>query len=135
MGRLLLIGIVILMVGIGIFFGINSFDKKQAPEGVDRWSREAIVQAIVSARPSLTVDSRPVIEIDSVSMPENGWYVAVIKSVREKKTSVPVRVVLVDNGGHSSKLSVLLGPDTYFSEPEMLSLNIPDSVILELKKS
>lgn len=46
---------------------------------------------------------------------------------------VPVKIILSDL--HQKLPIVLLGPDTHFTEQELLEKNIPDSVILELQKS
>lgn len=95
-------------------------------------TEEQILKSIAREFPSFSADGKPVIELSSISTHDNGWYVATIKSLQSVKNPVPVRLVLLETDG---QIRTILGPDVHFSEEEMLALNIPDSVILEILES
>lgn len=91
---------------------------------------ERVLEATTKNNPEYMHDGKPVIEVVSVSSFDT-WHIATIKSLRSTDTFVPVKIVLLDTSGI---LRVVAGPDTHFTEKELLEKNAPDSVILELQK-
>ena len=124
---LTIIGIAVLVSTVAGLFLFNDGFLRQ-----ERATQEDYIhQAIIEKYPGLMIGGVPLIELKSVTEPEPGWYIANIGSIQETKKDVPVYVVL---RGSDENVRVFLGPDIHFSEAEMLSLNMPDSVILELQK-
>ena len=95
-------------------------------------TKERLLQTITEDTPAYSHNNTPVIEIDSVITFEDKWHIVTIKSLRSKGAAVPVKVIMLDVG---NKSMIIAGPDTHFAEPELLKKNVPDSVILELRKS
>lgn len=93
-------------------------------------SNEDFLQAITHKFPDFADNNEPVITIDSISRHEYKWYIVTIKSLDRVENFVPVKLIMVDEGDN---LSVILGPDTQFTELEMISHNLPESAILELQ--
>ncbi len=122
----IIIGILLLfVVTAGIFIWNRPADPNQSID-------DRIIEAITKEFPTFSSDDGPVIEIDSVSRHDNNWHIATIKSSRSGDESGFVKVILADT---NTELKVIAGPDTYFTEAELLKRNIPDSVILELRRS
>ncbi len=115
--------------------GMAMYYSRQPMEEVDTLSHDDFVYAITDRFPSLVRDGKPVIEVVDAQRIENTWYIITIKSIHEEKMSVPVKVILLDNGQSSPDLRAIAGPDIRFTETEMLRYNLPDSVILELQES
>ena len=128
MRKAALVGLV-LAIAIGALLAWFLFNR---PATQTKSTEERMLDVIVSEFPSFSSEGKPVIELESVSVHGDGWYVATIKSLHPVKNPVPVRIVLVEKEG---QIRSIIGPETHFSEAKMLSLNIPDSVILELSKS
>lgn len=114
---------VLLVVGI-----IYSNQRQQE---VEEMSPDIFINAISYEFPFFLQEGKSVIKIGTIKSFENGWHVVTIRSIREASEPVPVFVVLNEL---NNKLRVVLGPDTYFSETELLRHNIPDSVILGLQE-
>ena len=93
--------------------------------------KEYILSSILNDIPAFSADNRSLVKIDSVAKFEDKWYIINISSLRETKVDVPVKLVLLDTG---TDLQIMLGPDTDFTEAELLQYNVPDSVILGLQK-
>jgi hypothetical protein len=127
--------ILLVVISIGVWVGL-SLEKPKIPHV---HTNEELVQAIIKEVPSLSHEGKPVIGVESVLHKDSKWYVVTIKSLRSVKTFVPVKLVLLNYGAPSNKLSVVQGPDVHFSNPEHEhetdSLNMPDWVVLELEKS
>lgn len=119
--------VIFLSIGVFALKGPSIFKKEAAPT-----REQLILTAIIEGMPQFIHDGKPAIEIYSVSQFEGKWYIVTIKSVRPIKNFVPVRLVLLEE---ASRFRIIVGPDTYFPEDRLLSLNLPDSVILELQKS
>lgn len=94
-------------------------------------SNEDFLQAITHQFPDFIKNDDPVIAIESISRHDYIWYIATIRSTSEVENFVPVRVVLVNR---NNTLSVILGPSVHFTEYDLDSYNLPNSVILELQK-
>lgn len=88
---------------------------------------DRITSAIIDAAPFLSSEGSPVFKIKSVNKSDN-WYAVTIESLRETATHIPVYVILVKNNG---KIQTVLGPDTHFTEAEMLKYNVPDPIVRE----
>jgi len=136
MRRLVLFSVILIIVIIGIISIVVFFEKDNSPQALRRSEKE-LLEAITNEYSDFISDSKPVIQIDSVSQHEEKWYVVTIKSLQPVENFVPVKVVLIDHNHNedNGRLQVLLGPDIHFSVPQAMALNIPDSVIMELQKS
>jgi hypothetical protein len=130
--RRTLLGLILLLLIIGLGTGFIIFKQSAPPKEL---SSEHILQAIIHDIPAFSSAGKPIIQIASVSHIEGGWYVVILKSLHPVKTFVPVKVILMDQGLPDHLLTVVLGPDTHFTEDEMTAHNLPDPVILELQKS
>lgn len=125
----IILSVAIVVTGlILVTLKINKDDS--AIQNTDEQLQVRVIEAITKGRPSLLDNGKPIIEVDSLSH-HNSWYIASIKSVNETGDAVPVKVVLIDSNG---VMRSILGPETRFTEAEMLKYNIPDSVIQELQK-
>lgn len=135
MGKLLFAAIIfILVVSGGIFWFLFTNNDPTSYES-EKQLNEAALQAILDSKPLFTSSGSSVIEIENVSEPQENWYIATIKSINEDTATVPVSVVLREYSQSGSDLRVVLGPETDFTEAQMLQRNLPDAVILELQKS
>lgn len=119
--------IILLSFGAGIFLLWSSRSNKNQPTEED-----VITQAITRAVPMFSDGDKPVIEISSITKFEDAWYIININSHHKANNDVLVYLVL---HGFNNDLQVVVGPDTYFNETEMLQYNIPDSIIKELSVS
>lgn len=128
MKKIILTGIIILIASVGLWAG---FVLNNRPSLQAKPLEERIIESITREYPSFGSDEEPVIGIASMSQ-HGKWYIVTIKSLRSVENFVPVKIVLLDDNGW---LRVVAGPEVHFPESKMLSLNLPDSVILELKKS
>lgn len=130
MKKFIPISIIALLIlsGFALFFLQDIFTTKDESTIDD----EKILYVITEKMPLFSLNSKPVIKIDSVSRHRGGWQIVTIKSLRSSEKFVPVKVVMLDTEG---KLTIIAGPDTYFTESELLKYNVPDSVIMELQKS
>ena len=129
MSKKYILGCILLLILIG--FGIFTAKVILMDKNDDLTIEDRILYAITENNSGFLHDNKPVIEIDAVSVFEDRWYVATVKSIRATDEIVPVKVVLLDTNGI---LRMTAGPDTHFTETELLRYNIPDSVILELRK-
>ncbi len=129
MKKLVLISGTVVLAVVGIWGGISIYNKLTAEPLSDE---EQLIKIITSEYPSFTSNEEPLIEIESVSDNYKGWYVVTIKSKRPVKNFVPVKLVMLETGGIAK---TILGPDTHFTESDLLKYNVPDSVIMELQKS
>ncbi len=121
---------------VGVWIG----SQNTQPKPTIKHTEEEILQVIIRDIPAFSNEGKPVAQIDSISRHDDKWYVATVKSLHPVKNFVPVKVVLLDYGKPSNNLKVVLGPSVYFSDHDlrdhgMASLNLPDSVIIELQKS
>jgi hypothetical protein len=133
--RRTIVGALILLVLIvGGIVGAKSLQDHQAVNNPSNHLNEEIIGAITRDNPTLVYQNKPVIEVVSTKQFEGKWYVVTIKSIHEKTMPVPVKVVLLDQGEPDHILTALLGPDVHFTDSEMGSANLPDSVMLELEK-
>lgn len=107
------------LTGIYLYTTIKNTDNSTADD--------RITSAIIDAAPFLSSEGSPVFKIKSANKSDN-WYAVTIESLRETATHTPVYVILVENNG---KVQTILGPDTNFTEAEMLKYNVPDSIIRE----
>lgn len=114
-----------------LFAGIIIFVRTQRAT-IPQPSNDEFIQAITDKFPDFIDDDDPVIAVDSVSRHNYKWYIVTIKSLDRVENFVPVKLIIVDEGDN---LSVILGPDTQFTELEMISRNLPESAILELQES
>lgn len=119
--------IFLVFVSIVVLAAIEFFRDKEPKLSDD----EYIIKAITESNSEFIHNNKPVIEIDSITVFNDHWYVATIKSLRATENIVPVKVVVLDTDGI---FKVIAGPDTHFTEAELLRYNMPDSVILELQK-
>lgn len=114
-----------------LFAGIIIFVRTQRAT-IPQPSNDEFIQAITDKFPDFIDDDDPVIAVDSVSRHNYKWYIVTIKSLSKVEVFIPVKVVVLDEG---DSLSVILGPDTYFTEAEIALHNLPESAILELQES
>lgn len=119
----------VLAAGAWLFILNQSEPSSEAP------SEDSFLQFITDTFPLFTEKNEPVIAVDSISRHENNWYIVTIKSIHDVEVFVPVRIIVFYREGLERDPSVILGPDTHFTETEMLSNNIPDSIIRELRDS
>lgn len=90
-------------------------------------TEERALRSVISEFPGLTKEGKPFIAIQDIEIIEEKWYIINIRSHSEPKVVVPVYLIFYDDGGENLRL--ILGPDTHFTETEMLQYNIPDSII------
>jgi hypothetical protein len=123
-----IIGTVVIAVILGftILTGFLTSQQKTPTQ------EDLILNTITESVSPFSHEGRSIVEIESISRHEDGWYIVELKPVRSYKGYIPVKLIMSDTGG---TLNIISGPDTYFGEPELLKLNVPDSVILELRKS
>ncbi len=128
--------IVLIIVIISLGLGVTLYSRMQVPK-TNEPSHEEIISAITYNFPMFLHDNAPVIEVTDVERIDDKWYVVTIKSIHEKEAAVPVKIIMINenNSGDNLTLRIVTGPDTYFTEPELLRYNVPDSVILELEES
>ena len=128
------VSVVILSVAIvvtGLVLVILKINKKDsAIQNTNEQLQTKVIEAITEGKPSLLDNGEPIIEIDSLSR-HNDWYIASIKSINDTGDIVPVKVILVDSNG---VMRSIFGPETRFTETEMLQYNVPDAIIKELTK-
>lgn len=131
--RKLLIGILASIVIISL--GVVIYNSRQ-PQKVNSPTNEDIITTITDSFPFFLKDDSPVIEVADMKQVNDIWYIVTIKSINEKTVAVPIKAVLINNStpDEEVKLGLILGPDTHFTESELLGNNLPDSVILELRK-
>lgn len=143
MNRRISVGFILLVILVGGLSWAAGLSRTQ-PKASKTYTDEELLRIIVKDIPALTYKGKPVVRIYSVAHREDKWYVVTIKSLRPVKTFVPVRLVLLNQGEPSNKLTVVQGPDVQFSTTEhadseagydITALNMPDWVILELQKS
>lgn len=130
MNKKVIFGIILLLIlaSAAIFLqGRDFLSKNTAPA-----KEERILHAITDNIPAFLYEGEPVIGIDSISTFDDKWHIVTIKSLRTSEKFVPVKIIMLDNG---DELRIISGPDTHFTEPELLKYNVPDAVILELQKS
>lgn len=120
---LAIIGIITLAVVSGLFFFVNK------PPQVTITDNERFLQFLSSEFTGLNYKGEPIFEIDSIAKFEEKWYIINISSLSESSQDVPVYFILLET---NDILQVILGPDTYFTEREMLQYNVPDSIMKEL---
>lgn len=121
---LFIVATLLILIGIIAIPKIQQITSRQP-------SNEEFIQAITKKFPDFIDGDTPVIAIDSVSRHDYVWYIVTIKSKDKVETFVPVKLVLHN---FDSNLSVSLGPDTSFTDTEIKTQNLPESVILELRK-
>lgn len=120
-----LLSFAVLVGGLFLLFKFTDHEKYTSTE-------DEVTQVIVDNFPYFSYNRTPAFRIDSLSSHDNIWYIATIKPLNSTEVSVPVKIILMRENQSSSSLRIILGPDTVFTESEMISYNIPDSVIKEL---
>ena len=117
------------VITIGVVVAVLSFKKSEIH---NTYTNADIISVITREKPVFLDGTNPVIEVNSNKQLEDGWHVITIKSIHEDTMSVPIFVVMTRSDNPASKFNMILGPDTHFTEAEMLQYNLPDSVIREL---
>ena len=123
---LLFVALVGAIISVVFYIIVNNYNQDRGVSIEDR-----ISSTIASRIPMLSSGGTPVFAIDSISS-HGSWHIAKIKSLKETRRPVPVIAIL--NELDDTTLNIVLGPDTHFTETELLRNNVPDSVILELQK-
>lgn len=118
---------IIILFIVGIFLAQHFYPKTNEN---DR-ENARLLSVITTTYPAYTKEDKPVIEISSVVTIDTKWHIVTIKSLRAGENFVPVKVIIFDANTVSR---VVAGPDTSFDETVLLKQNVPDSVILELRK-
>lgn len=130
--RLSCVAILILVIIVSVVVWQNYQKSEAFKKGP---SSQEILDTIAHDRPELFHDGKPIMEIVSFHRTEDTWYVVTIKSPNDKDMKVPVRLVLQDQGSSRRSLKTILGPEVDFPDYLTNTINLPDSVIIELRKS
>lgn len=118
--------VLVLVTGIGVFLGYKQ--STFVPSDTTLSEEELVIKTITGISPVFSHEGNPVFAIDSLSRYDEKWYVVTIRSIHETKATVPVYFLFART---NDTLQTILGPDTRFSESEMLHYNVPDSIIRE----
>lgn len=129
-------GILLLLLISGVVIGVQAWQNYQAAEVIKNGpSNQEVLDTIIRDKPAFLYKGKSIIEVASLKRFDD-WYVAIIKSPNDKSFQVPVKIILEDirTGKEPRNLKVKLGPDTHFTDYEMLQYGMPDSLIQELRK-
>lgn len=115
-------GVIAVLVVVGFFFTTGKTNQDIVT--ID----DRILRFLSSEFTGLNHNGKPIFKIKSTSQFEDKWYVVTIDSLSKTAVDVPVYFLLTDE---NNTLHFILGPDTHFTEAEMLKYNVPDSIIKE----